>query len=67
MTTRMGLTTPREMIGLIAELGPALAGGAVFGVVIGWVVSRLSVARLDTLRQLQPPAHVVAHPSTAVP
>jgi putative ABC transport system permease protein len=67
MTTRMGLTTPGEMIGLIAELGPALAIGAALGVGIGWVVSRLSVARLDTLRQLRPPARVVAHPSTAPP
>ena len=67
LTTRMGLTTRGEATGLIAELGPALAGGAIIGVAIGWVVTRLSVARLDSLRHLRPPARVVAHPAAALP
>ena len=33
LTTRMGLTSRGEAIGLIAELGPALVVGAVLGVV----------------------------------
>ena len=63
----MGLTLRGEMVGLIAELAPALLSGALLGVIIGWVVSRLSVPRLDSLRQLQPPARLVAEPSAAVP
>jgi putative ABC transport system permease protein len=67
LTTRMGLTGRGEAIGLVAELAPALVGGAGLGVLIGWIVSRASVARLDSLRQLRPPARLVAEPSTAIP
>ena len=67
LTTRMGLTSRGEAIGLIAELGPALVVGAVLGVFIGWSVTRLSVVRLDSLRQLKPPARVIAHPSAGLP
>ncbi|MEO7370236.1 MAG: hypothetical protein ABIZ69_05195, partial [Ilumatobacteraceae bacterium] len=67
LTTRMGLTWRGEAAGLITELGPALAAGAALGVSIGWLVTRLSVARLDSLRQLAPPARVVAHPIAALP
>ena len=63
----MGLTSRGEAIGLVAELGPALVSGAALGMLIGWFVARLSVARLDSLRHLQPPAHVVAHPAAALP
>jgi hypothetical protein len=67
LTTRMGLSTRGEAIGLIAELGPALVVGAGLGVLIGWVVTRLSAVRLDSLRQLRPPARVIAHPSAGLP
>jgi hypothetical protein len=67
LTTRMGLTSRGEAIGLIAELGPALVVGAVLGMVIGWAVTKLSVVRLDALRQLKPPARVIAHPAAGLP
>jgi hypothetical protein len=67
LTTRMGLTSRGEAIGLIAELGPALVVGAALGVVVGWIVTKLSVVRLDSLRQLKPPARVIAHPSAGLP
>ena len=50
LTTRMGLTARGEAIGLVAELGPALAIGAALGMFIGWLVTRASIARLDSLR-----------------
>ncbi|MGZ4724249.1 MAG: hypothetical protein ACXV8L_08565, partial [Ilumatobacteraceae bacterium] len=53
--------------GLLAELAPALVGGATLGVLIGWIVSRASVVRLDSLRQLKPPARIIAQPSDAIP
>ena len=67
LTTRMGLTSRGEAIGLVAELGPALAVGAALGVLIGWLVTRLSIARLDSLRHLAPPARVVAHLAAGAP
>jgi hypothetical protein len=67
LTTRMGLSSRGEAIGLVAELGPALVVGAILGMFIGWVVTRLSVVRLDSLRQLKPPARVIAHPGAALP
>lgn len=67
LTLRMGLTMRGEAAGLTAELAPALVVGAVLGAGIGWGVSRLSVPRLDSLRQLEPPARVVAHVSAAMP
>lgn len=67
LTTRMGLTSRGEAIGLVAELGPALAVGAALGVLIGWLVTRISIARLDSLRHLAPPARVVAHLAAGVP
>jgi putative ABC transport system permease protein len=67
LTTRMGLSSRGEAIGLIAELGPALAAGAALGMMIGWLVTRASIARLDSLRHLAPPARVVAHLSVGLP
>jgi putative ABC transport system permease protein len=67
LTTRMGLTSRGEAVGLVAELAPALAGGAILGVLIGWLVTRISIARLDSLRQLRPPARVIAHPAATLP
>jgi hypothetical protein len=67
LTTRMGLSSRGEAIGLVAELGPALAVGAALGVLIGWLVTRVSIARLDSLRHLAPPARVVAHRAAGVP
>jgi putative ABC transport system permease protein len=67
LTKRMGLGWHGEAVGLIAELGPSLVTGAALGMLIGWIVTRVSVARLDSLRQLAPPARVVAHPGAALP
>jgi putative ABC transport system permease protein len=67
LTTRMGLTWRGEAIGLVTELGPALASGAVVGMLVGWLVTRASIARLDSLRQLAPPARVIAHPAAGLP
>ena len=67
LTTRMGLTSRGEAIGLVAELGPALVVGAALGVAVGWAVTKLSVVRLDSLRQLKPPARVIAHLSAGLP
>ncbi|HEX3088444.1 MAG TPA: hypothetical protein VHQ23_07290 [Ilumatobacteraceae bacterium] len=67
LTTRMGLSSGGEAIGLVAELGPALVIGATLGVVIGWLVTRVSIARLDSLRHLAPPARVVAHAAAGAP
>jgi hypothetical protein len=53
LTTRMGLSSSGEAVGLIAELGPALVVGVTLGVVIGWLVTRVSIARLDSLRHLR--------------
>jgi hypothetical protein len=61
------LTLRGEAIGLAAELAPALVSGAALGATIGWGVSRLSVPRLDSLRQLRPPARLVAEPGAALP
>jgi hypothetical protein len=67
LTTRMGLTMRGEAIGLVAELAPALASGAALGILIGWLVTRVSIGRLDSLRQLAPPARVTTQPSAALP
>ena len=67
LTTRMGLSSSGEALGLVAELGPALVVGATLGVVIGWLVTRVSIARLDSLRHLAPPARVVAHVGAGAP
>jgi hypothetical protein len=67
LTTRMGLSSRGEAIGLVAELGPALVVGAGLGVLIGWLVTRASIARLDSLRHLAPPARVVAHVAAGAP
>ena len=67
LTTRMGLTMRGEAIGLVAELGPALASGAALGVLLGWLVTRVSISRLDSLRHLAPPARLASQPSAALP
>lgn len=67
LTARMGLSSRGEAVGLVAELGPALAVGAALGALIGWLVTRISIARLDSLRHLAPPAHVVAHLTAGLP
>ena len=67
LTTRMGLGRRGEAVGLVAEIAPALAVGAAVGSAIGWLVARLSVARLDSLRQLRPPARLVADPALLLP
>ena len=67
LTARMGLGRGGEARGLVAEIAPALVVGAVVGTAIGCLVARLSVARLDSLRQLRPPARLVADPALLLP
>jgi hypothetical protein len=67
LTRRMGLSLRGEAVGLVAEVGPPLVVGSALGALVGWVVSRLAVPRLDSLRQLRPPARLVARPDAAVP
>ena len=44
---------------LLIELGVPLLGGFALGVLLAVASTRLSVARLDSLRNLQPPARQV--------
>lgn len=56
LTGRMGLGPPHQFTGLVVEAGVPVVLGTSLGVVIGVVAARTSVARLDTLRNLQPVA-----------
>ena len=60
----------RSHHGIVTLTQPQLVAfiiGAALGVLIGWIVSRVSIPRLDSLRQLKPPARLVAEPSAALP
>jgi putative ABC transport system permease protein len=67
LTSRMGFGRGAEAIGLAAEVAPPLVVGATIGIGIGWLVARLSVARLDSLRQLQPPARLAVAAGSVAP
>ena len=67
LTRRMGHRVGDEALAVFTELALPLAGGAALGTALGLGVCRLAVPRLDTLRQLQPPARVVVDPSSMLP
>jgi hypothetical protein len=54
-------------VAVVSELAPPLLSGIVLGLGIGWAVARVAVRRLDTLRQLQPPAQVVVESAAVIP
>jgi putative ABC transport system permease protein len=67
LTTSMGMRRRDTAVAVVSELAPPLLSGIVLGLGIGWAVSRIAVRRLDTLRQLQPPARVVVESMAIVP
>jgi hypothetical protein len=67
MHRRMGHRVVDEALAVFTELALPLAGGAALGTVLGLGVCRVAVPRLDTLRQLQPPARVVVDPAALIP
>jgi putative ABC transport system permease protein len=66
LTARMGLGRAGDAIALVAEIAPPLVLGGL-GSATGLLVGRLSVARLDVLRQLRPPARLIVDPALLVP
>jgi hypothetical protein len=56
---RMGFSVGDEARATFVELAVPFVVGAALGIVSGVVVVQLAIDRLDTLRNLQPPAHVV--------
>ena len=58
LTARMGLGARSQFTNLLTEVGLPIAGGGIVGFALGVVAARTSVARLDTLRNVQP--HAVA-------
>lgn len=68
LTGRMGLGPRRQFVSLLVEAGIPVVAGAAAGTVLGVVAGRTSVARLDTLRNLQPVTRpvVAAGPAVAV-
>ncbi len=63
LTARMGLGLRSQFVSLLTEVGVPVVLGAVGGLGLGVASGRTSVARLDTLRNLQP----VTRPVVAVP
>ena len=63
LTKAMGMGRRDTAVAVVSELAPPLLSGIVVGLGIGSAVARVAVPRLDTLRQLQPPAQVVVHGS----
>jgi hypothetical protein len=64
LTRPMGATRRDETLAVACEVGAPLISGGVLGAVVGWVVARLALGRLDSLRTLQPPADLVVDPGT---
>jgi hypothetical protein len=67
LTRRMGHRVGDEALAVFTELALPLAGGAALGTALALGVCRVAVPRLDTLRQLEPPARVVVDPSAMLP
>jgi hypothetical protein len=63
LTVRMGLGPRAQFVSLLTEVGVPVVLGVVGGFGLGVASGRTSVARLDTLRNLQP----VTRPVVAVP
>lgn len=66
MMSRMGFGRRRLSVASAVEVAIPLIAGVALGVLLGVVVAHASVRRLDTLRQLRPPAVVVVDVSTIV-
>jgi len=56
VTRPMGLTRRGEVAAVAIEVGVPLGIGGVVGAITGWFISWLALGRLDSLRNLQPPA-----------
>ena len=67
LTKAMGMRRIDTALAVVSELAPPLLSGIVLGLGIGWAVARVAVPRLDTLRQLQPPAQVVVQSAAIIP
>ena len=67
LTKAMGMGRRDTAVAVVSELAPPLLSGIVLGLGIGWAVARVAVPRLDTLRQLQPPAQVVVESAAIIP
>jgi hypothetical protein len=52
---------------VFTELALPLLGGVALGTALGLGVCRVAVPRLDTLRQLEPPARVVVDTASLLP
>ena len=59
LAARMGLRPRQHLRALVIELGVPLLGGFGLGVLLAIASTRLSVSRLDSLRNLQPPARQI--------
>ena len=68
LTERMGLGRRDQFVSLLVEVGVPIACGCAGGLGLGVAAARTSVARLDTLRNLQPRtvAVVAVGPTVAV-
>ena len=67
LTRRMGHRVVDEALAVFTELALPLLGGVALGTVLGVGVCRVAVPRLDTLRQLEPPARVVVDTASLLP
>lgn len=65
MARRMGLTRRDHLGSLVLELGVTLVGGAVVGLVLGWLAAFLVFGHLDPLPDL-PPGPLLAIPLVTV-
>ena len=67
LTRPMGHRVLDEAVAVFTELALPLAAGVSLGTALGLGVCRLAVPRLDTLRQLEPPAQVVLDTTSLLP
>jgi hypothetical protein len=67
LTRPMGHRAGDEAIAVLIELALPMVAGVALGTAIGVAASRFAVLRLDTLRQLRPPARVVVDVSSFIP
>ena len=63
----MGHRVVDEAVAVFTELALPLLGGVALGTALGLGVCRVAVPRLDTLRQLEPPARVVVDTASLLP
>ncbi|MCB0968096.1 MAG: hypothetical protein KDB37_14785 [Ilumatobacter sp.] len=59
LSAPMGFGGRDETLASAIEIGLPLAVGGVLGALVGWGTSQLAIARLDSLRDRQPPAVLV--------